>query len=135
MKPRRRRNAVNVPVASMGDIAFLLIIFFMVCSNFIKESSIRLQPPRAADLRALKETPVTVSISAEGEIFLQGQRVPDAQAIEWGVAALIKDKATPEGRTVVFKCDQKMGKEVFEPVLDSIAKAGALVAAMGEETQ
>ena len=39
-----------IPIASMGDIAFLLIIFFMLTSNFIQEAHIRLTPASAADV-------------------------------------------------------------------------------------
>ncbi len=105
-KTRRRGGDVSVPVASMGDIAFLLIIFFMVCSNFVKENSVQLEPPRAKDIENIKESPVSVAIDAESRIYLQGAEVSAAADLEGGVAALIKDKVTAEGRTVIFKCDQ-----------------------------
>ncbi|NLB56636.1 MAG: biopolymer transporter ExbD, partial [Lentisphaerae bacterium] len=102
MKPRSRRQLPSVPVASMGDIAFLLIIFFMVCSNPMKEQHIDLQPPRAEDLVDVKEENVSVSISAQGQIFVQGLVVADAEAAGWMVAALIADKVA-DGRTVMLK--------------------------------
>jgi len=128
---KKRRSAVSVPVASMGDIAFLLIIFFMVCSNFIKEAQVKLEPPQARDLTGLSESPVSVSVDKEGKIYLQGSRVPDAEAIEYGVSSLIKDQVTEEGRTVIFKCDEEVDKAVFEPVLDAISRGGGLIAAVG----
>lgn len=133
-KRKTLRKEVSVPVSSMGDIAFLLIIFFMVCSNFVKESAVKLEPPRAPDLEQVKESPASVAVNRDGTIFLNGQSVPDAEAIEWGVAALIKDKASVEGRTVLFKCDREIDREVYEPVLDAIAKAGARISALGEKT-
>lgn len=119
----------------MGDIAFLLIIFFMVCSNFAKEAHINLKPPKAADLGEIKETtPVAVTISQEGILYLQGRQVPDAAAIEWGIAGLLKDKASEKERTVFFKCDAAMSREIYEPVLDAIARGGGLIAAIGDKT-
>lgn len=137
MKKKRRshKRDVNVPVASMGDIAFLLIIFFMVCSNFIKESAVRrLEPPRAIDLERVDEAPISVSIDSEGVVYLQGQEVGVA-AIEDGVGALIKDKKTEKGRTVLFKCDKAIAKTHFEPVMDAIAKAGARITAVGQKSE
>lgn len=134
MRRRIYRNSPSIPTASMGDIAFLLIIFFMVCSNFAKEAHIKLKPPKAADLGEVKETPVAVTISQEGTIYLQGRQVPDAAAVEWGIAGLLKDKAGEKGRTVFFKCDAAMSREVFEPVLDAIARGGGLIAAIGDKT-
>jgi len=44
-KRKRQRRKIAVPVASMGDIAFLLIIFFMVVSNFFKTPKIDADMP------------------------------------------------------------------------------------------
>ena len=37
-----------------------------------------------------------------------------------------------QGKTVMFKCDKHVTKQVFEPVLGAVAKAGATIAALGE---
>ncbi len=134
MKRRVRRRASSIPTASMGDIAFLLIIFFMVCSNFIKESSIKLKPPRAEDLDEIDESPVSVSVDGEGDIYLQGSLLGSTEELEWGVRGLVADKPTEQGRTVLFKCDASLSREIFEPVIDAIAKGGGIVAAMGDKT-
>ncbi len=134
MKRRVRRRASSIPTASMGDIAFLLIIFFMVCSNFIKESSIQLKPPRAEDLDEIDESPVSVSVDEEGDIYLQGSLLSSTEELEWGVRGLVADKATEKGRTVLFKCDASLSREVFEPVIDAVAKGGGIIAAMGDRT-
>jgi len=132
LRKKRRKRGVAVPLASMGDIAFLLIIFFMVCSNFIKEARVELEPPSHPDVEQLKESMVSVSIDFAGITYLNGQEVGGAEAIEWGVNALIQGASTPEGRTVMFKCDRNVDRGVYEPVLDAIAKAGGLIAAIGE---
>lgn len=134
MKRRVSRSSFSIPTTSMGDIAFLLIIFFMVCSNFAKEAHIELKPPKALNLREIKETPVAVTISRKGVIYLQGRQVPDSMAIEWGIAGLLKDKVTKKGRTVLFKCDESVSCEIFEPALDAIARGGGLIAAIGDKT-
>lgn len=126
---------VSIPTVSLGDIAFLLIIFFLLSSNFYRESPLKLKPPRSVDLKNLQEFPVSVSIDSDGRIYLQGKQVPDAEAVNWGVAALTKDKATPEGRTVMFKCDDTISRDVFEPVLDAISRGGGIIAAMGQRTK
>ena len=132
MKRSSRRKQPSVPVASMGDIAFLLIIFFMVCSNPLREKHVELTPPKAEDLEKIKEERVSLSISEEGVIYVQGLPVSDAEAAGWAVAALIADKAGEEGRTVMFKCDQNIDRAVFEPVIDAVTEAGAFIAAVGD---
>lgn len=133
MKRRVKRRASTIPTASMGDIAFLLIIFFMVCSNFIKEASITLDPPRAEDLAGIEEYPVSVSIDEDGAMYLQGNKIANAEELEWGVRGLIADKATEKGQTVLFKCDASITRDVFESALDAIARGGGIIAAMGDK--
>jgi biopolymer transport protein ExbD len=133
--PRRRRPDIAVPTASMGDIAFLLTIFFMVCSNFAKEAGIKWTEPRAPQLRAIKESNVSVSIDAEGIIFLQGQPVPDAGSVEAGVTVLLQRRGDADERLVMFKCDRAVDKAVFEPVIAAIARAGGVMVAIGEDLE
>ena len=132
---RRPRRAIRVPVASMGDIAFLLIIFFILCSNFIKDAPVSLDPPRAADLRPVKESTILVSIDADGRVYLQGAEVPNAEAVEWGVAAILQARPAAADTRVLFKCDRGVDKTVFEPVLDAITKGGGLIVAVGQRRE
>jgi len=123
---------IEIPVASLGDIAFLLITFFMFCSTFSRSSGGKLAPPQSPHLTQLLEGKVSVDIDEAGKIYVQGQLVPDANAVETSVSILIEGATTDQGKTVMFKCDKHVTKQVFEPVLGAIAKTGATIAALGE---
>lgn len=131
-KYKKRRRMINVPIAGIGDIAFLLIMFFMIASTFVRQSHVDLTRPEAEALERLQETAVHVSIDREGRIFLQGIEVPNADAVEWGVSALIQDAETEEQRTVIFTSDRDLPESVFRPVIVAITEAGARIAAMGD---
>ena len=133
MKRLKRHELPVVPTANLVDIAILLIIFYMACSNFISNSQLQLKVPKAPDLPKQKESLVMVAIDNQGALYLQGKPVESAGEIESGVAALIQDKKTPEARTVLFKCDEGVGRDVFEPVLDAIAQAGGVIVAVGDK--
>jgi biopolymer transport protein ExbD len=134
MKRRnKKKREFAVPTASMGDIAFLLIIFFMVCSKFSQDVAIKLKPPKSPGLLELSAATVTISIDDEGQVWIQDKQISGEEAVEWGVRGLIKDKQGAKGRTVMFRCHKEIGKEVFEPVLEAIAKGGGLIAATGEK--
>jgi len=132
-RQRRHRRKIVVPVASMGDIAFLLIIFFMICSNFAKEAGIPVDPPRSPSIDRVKQASTVVAIDAEGKIYFQGRRVSDARSVETEVSELLKNVTSREGRMVLFRCDRAAGKEVFEPVMDAITRAGGVIVAVGEK--
>jgi len=131
----RRRRKINVPVASMGDIAFLLIIFFMICSNFAQDAHVKLTPPESLSIEIMEESNISVSIDENDLIYVQGQPVGSADSVEAIVAALLEARAADASRLVLFKCDRDADKSVFEPVLDAISRAGGIIAAVGERVE
>ena len=130
-KRRKRRSTITVPVASMGDIAFLLIIFFMVCSRLAQEG-VRIDPPVSLDSVELENYPVIVAVDAAGAIYVHGLQVPDADSVEAVVRQALQGKTTEKQRTVLFRCDRAAEKRIFEPVIEAIARGGGIIAAVGE---
>jgi biopolymer transport protein ExbD len=133
MKLRKsRRAAPTVPLASMGDIAFLLTIFFILTSNFAKDDTRKISSPSARELEQMEPQNVSVSIDAEGGMFFNGRPVSAAATIEAGVAGFLAGKKDPKDRMVVFRCDKSIDKKIFEPVLAAISKAGGVIVAVGD---
>jgi biopolymer transport protein ExbD len=131
---KTRRVAPAVPLASMGDIAFLLTIFFILTSNFAKDDTRKISPPTAGELEELERQSVSVSIDSEGALFFNGRPVASPATIEAGVAGFLAGKKDPRERLVVFRCDKGVDKKVFEPVLAAISKAGGVIAAVGDKS-
>ncbi|MDT8390929.1 MAG: biopolymer transporter ExbD [Lentisphaeria bacterium] len=130
---RNKRRKVSVPIASMGDIAFLLIIFFLVCSEVSKEKqNLKAKMPVSEHVDELEKTVAArVSIDQDGLIYLDGHLVENAKDVEWGVKALLANTVSDEQRHVLFKCDAQLPKEIFEPVLQAVAEAGGILQAVG----
>ena len=127
MLRRGRRIPAMVPIASMGDIAFLLIIFFMLTSNFIKEAHVVLDRPTAPDIEEMKESQISVSMDKEGQAWLQGEPCP-VEVIEEGVAALLADR---DDKLVMLKIDREAPHEVYGEVFLQLSRAGAEIALVG----
>ena len=131
---RKKRKAIPVPIASMGDIAFLLIIFFLVCSEVAKEKNLDVTLPLSEHVEKVKASVVArVAIDESGEIYFDGTRVDNAKDVEWGIRALLTNTVSDDQRHVQFKCDAALPKETFEPVLKAIAEAGGIIEAVGEK--
>mgnify|MGYP003985113975 CR=1 FL=1 len=134
MRKRRTRKRVSIiiPVASMGDIAFLLIIFFMVASQLARQRH-NITPPRSLDTHALKETPITVTIDTTGNCYLQGDKLAGIDSLKPQIEMLLKNRRTEKERTVLFRCDRSAPNELFEPAIDAIVEAGGLLGLVGDE--
>lgn len=133
-KPRKKHELPVVPTANLVDIAILLIIFYMACSNFISQSSVKLTAPKAQDLEKLQEPLILVTIDKEGSLRLQGQEMPNPEAVESSISVLVRDKKDDQ-RNVMFRCDAEISRDVFEPVLDAIVNAGGVIVAAGENVR
>jgi biopolymer transport protein ExbD len=130
---KKKRRKVQVPIASMGDIAFLLIIFFMLLSEFSKDKDLPIELPRSDQVKKTEIVVVArVAVAADGVIYFDGDQVDSAKDIEWGVRALLSKTVADEQRHVQFKCDASLSKEQFEPVLKAIAEGGGIIEAVGE---
>ena len=134
---RKKRKAIPVPIASMGDIAFLLIIFFLVCSEVSKEkSNLEVTLPLSEYVEKTKAQVVArVAVDKIGDIYFDGVLVDDAKDVEMGVLALLTTTVSDDQRHVQFKCDSASPKEVFEPVLKAIAAGGGIIEAVGEKAE
>ncbi len=135
-RSKKKRRAVPVPIASMGDIAFLLIIFFMVCSEVTKEKNLNVTLPMSENVEKNKYSLVArIAIDADAQIFFDGRPVDSAKDVEWGVRAMLEKTVLEDQRHVQFKCDAALPKETFEPVLKAIAEAGGIIEAVGEKVE
>jgi len=134
-KRRRRRTAILVPVASMADIAFLLIIFFMVCSRFAKDPGKEIDPPTTLKVNQLDDYPMVVLIDKKGNLYFQGQSVGGHEQIEEEVRRYVEGRTDEKSRTVLVRCDRTVLKHVFEPVYEAIAKGGGQIAAVGKQSK
>ena len=130
-RKRHKKNVIMVPVASMGDIAFLLIIFFMVASQLSRQRH-NIKPPRSLDTYELSNTPISVTIDATGNCYLQGGKLYSVESLKPQIEMLLKDRTTEAQRTVIFRCDKSVPNETFEPAIDAIVEAGGLLGLVGE---
>jgi len=137
-KQRRRRRRLNVlvPLTSMGDIAFLLIIFFILCSNFAREPSVELDPAESMTLEELQQGKVLVSIDKDGQLWLDKYKVADADQLEEALPGYYAERGldpeTDEDLKVYLKPDRDTPFEVYQPVMAAITNTGVGLVLVGE---
>ncbi len=128
---KRKRTQISVPIASMGDIAFLLIIFFMLASTFMKEANVEMDKPVARDLNKLERIPISVTIDRDGIVRFQGD-ITDAQSLQSLVEEELDNR---DDKTVLLKIDRKLVQNQYADVFIALSKAGAELALVGLEEE
>ncbi|HBX60465.1 MAG TPA: biopolymer transporter ExbD [Methylophaga sp.] len=88
----RNSEEPDVNLTPMIDVVFLLLLFFMVSTSFIRESSLKVDLPEASG-QALteEETPIDIIIRANGEVLVN--ETPIAVATRDALRYLLKTTA------------------------------------------
>ncbi|MEE9270287.1 MAG: biopolymer transporter ExbD [Candidatus Krumholzibacteria bacterium] len=113
----------NVPTSSMADIAFLLLIFFMVTTIFKMEDGLTITLPRAETAAKQKrERTMRVWIDAIGNIAIQDKIVQTPQIADIVTSALRENPLL----IVAFNADQRTPNGIVSEVMEQLKSANAV---------
>lgn len=100
----KRRNRVNAEfsMASMTDIIFLLLIFFMITSSAISQSSIEVKLPSADTKNPSAQDPSVVTIKEDGKYFVNDKEI-QKEELENYLVNTLKGEAKP---TFTIRADE-----------------------------
>jgi len=88
MNLRRKKKTFFIPLNSMSDVAFLLLIFIMIVALINYRKEVKIEYPEAnTALRTSAEKNLEVWVDREGEIYLDGDPA-NYQALESKIAEL-----------------------------------------------
>ena len=120
MRRKRIREESNLDLTPMLDIVFIMLIFFIVTTSFIKESGIEVNRPNAETAERDQKGNILVAISENNEIFIDRRKV-DLRAIR---PIIIRLKAeNPEG-SVIIQADKASQTGLLVEAMDQIRLAG-----------
>ena len=125
---KRKRADLVLPLTSFGDIAFLMIIFFMLASNFMKSANIEIDKPHGVELEQQESPKCSVIIDKDRMIWYEG-----VQSTANEVKAQLQDQAERDhGYTVHVSVHKELQKKDFMPLIRSISESGAKMILTGE---
>ncbi|MGR9043749.1 MAG: ExbD/TolR family protein [Gammaproteobacteria bacterium] len=134
---RRTANRANndhisdIDMTPMLDIVFIMLIFFIVTTSFVKESGIDVNRPTAQTAEKKEQGHIIVSIKANGEIWID-KRAVDIRAVRANVARLHAEN--PLG-SVIIAADRDTKTHVLVQVMDQIRLAGITNASIATEAE
>jgi len=123
---RKLKAASQIPTCSMADIAFLLLIFFMVSTAFRTERSRIIAWPVAEATEKIDEKRqniVHLWIHADGQVWINDQLVPIPQ-VSNVVAPLYV--ATDRRLVVAIRGDREAPYRFVDAVQKELQEAGAV---------
>ncbi|MDA0334579.1 MAG: biopolymer transporter ExbD [bacterium] len=121
---RKSRVGATVPTASMADIAFLLLVFFMVSTVFVRYRGLKVDLPEAEKIEKLemRRHVTSVWVGADGTINIDDRNIPLDQ-----VGVIIHAQLTANPRLIVsLKADGRAEFGVVSDVIQELRKVEAL---------
>ena len=118
---RRAKATVDIPLAPLIDMVFILLIFFLVTTTFVRETGLRVRRPRAKTAQALEAKNLLVGVDPQGRIHVEGRRV-DLLSLRSIVERRVRSR--PE-LSVVLVVDEATPTGTLVRVMDECRYAGA----------
>ncbi len=116
-----RGRGVDVNMAPLVDMVFLLLIFFAVTTSFVREAGIDVQRSTAATAEIKERGNILIGVTADGRIYWEGKAI-DLRSVRAHVErALAED---PESGVVVV-ADRQSQTWIVVGVMDQCRLAGA----------
>ena len=120
---KKKERNVEIPSASLSDIVFLLLIFFLVTTSIDTEKGLDLVlPPSNTDIIKIPKKNITnLLINATGQALLDGEVIEIRE-----ISKIIREKILENELLIVsVKTDKETEYDVYVQVLDQLKKAEA----------
>ena len=117
---KKKEEESGIDLTPMLDVIFIMLIFFIVTTSFVKESGIDVSRPSAKTAKKKQRASILVAIHQSGEIWIQKRRV-DIRSVRANIERLHAE--SPEG-TVVIQADKRSKTGLLVDVMDQIRLAG-----------
>lgn len=116
----RATDESELDLTPMLDVVFILLIFFIVTTSFIKETGISVNRPSAATAEKQAKGNILVAIRPSGEIWMDNRHI-DVRAVRANVQRL---RAQFPESSVIVQSDREAKTDVLIQVMDQIRLAG-----------
>ena len=101
-------------------MVFILLIFFIVTTVFIKETGVEVDKPKAVSSEKLLNELILIAITKDGEVMYDHSNIGVT-----GVRSTVTMLLRTQSRPVVIQADKRVDTELLIKVIDQAKLAGA----------
>ncbi len=120
---RKTKIGTEIPNASMSDIAFLLLIFFMVSTTFVKEKGLNVVLPKAEAIQKInRQNAATIYVNRAEIISIDDF----ALSVDQVSPMMMKKLAENPAIVTCFRTDAHVDYGIMVDIMNELKKANAL---------
>ncbi len=130
-RPSRNREDAQIDLTSMLDIVFIMLIFFIVTSSFVRESGAEVNRPQASHAVSQKDAGIFIAITSANDIYID-KRIVDAERVQATIEHMLVDQ--PDA-ALVIQADEHAYNGTVVKVMDAAKGAGVTNIALAAENR
>jgi biopolymer transport protein ExbD len=111
-----------IDLSPLIDVVFILLIFFIVTTVFVKETGVDVDKPQALSTEKLERNLIMIAITQTGDVVYDGNVIGTA-----GVRTTVAQLLNKRTQSVVVQADKQVPTELLVKVIDESKLAGAAV--------
>ena len=135
MKIQRRPLLVEPPSSAATDIAFILMIFFLVCASVQPGTGREQTIPRSEEDEEDSQQNKNIEVSiAPGSVVVDGEPIP-TRRLSSKLKSLLAGKQAEEDRVVIVKSSPRTQYQQWVDVTAIIEEAGGIITLQLEKTE
>jgi len=131
-KQAKKHRSGEIPVGSFSDIAFLLIIFFLVATTLVKVRSVTADLPTGEKQTQAQTDKVPIVNLRGAEVFFNDTKVT-IENLKLRLDALDLEENEPDKRVIMLESTDQTPYEIYFQALAAISTSGGVVALVEEE--
>jgi len=118
---RNEDEEAEINMTPMLDVVFIMLIFFIVTTSFVRETGVEVNRPLAESSEKLPQNAILIAITEHNQIWIDRHRI-DTRAVRRNIERLLAEN--PDS-SVVIQADQNAPTGTLINVLDQAKLAGA----------
>lgn len=130
-RTKRKERSTDLDISPLIDMVFILLIFFMVSTTFVKDAQIELKRPAASSASTASTKSLRVQIDRQGAIYLDGNPIKP-----WMIQTKARDAFRGGAdKNVLVVSDRSVPVERLVDVVDQLRLAGAADVAVATDKE
>ena len=124
--PRKPREPVDISLAPLIDVVFILLLFFVVTTTFTRETQLKVDLPEAVSgeqVQAEVKAALEILIGVDGSFALNGKSL-SKNDLTTLMEALRQESGGDKSIPVVLSADGKSPHQAVVTAMDAAAKLG-----------
>ncbi|MGB3751002.1 MAG: biopolymer transporter ExbD [Arcobacteraceae bacterium] len=117
---RKTKEETEINLTPMLDVVFIMLIFFIVTTSFVKEAGVQVNRPSATTAEQKGKANIIVAIRSNDEIWID-KRIVDLRAVRANIEKL---KSLNSQNSIVIQSDKEAKTDTLIKVMDQIRLAG-----------